>query len=75
VLVRKLAEVGDASGYRVDALREALASGGTAVSSPAAGRTSRLPKATGLPPGPNDAPGPGDDGPKPGSRKDGPPSG
>ena len=72
VLVRRLAEAGEASGYRVDGLREALASGAAAPSSPAAGRTSRLPKATGLPPGPKDA---SSDPPKPGSRKDGPPSG
>ena len=78
VLVRRLAEAGEASGYRVDGLREALASGAPAASSPAAGRTSRLPKATGLPPGPKDAsaaaPKPGSK-PKPGSSKDGPPSG
>ena len=36
VLVRRLAEAGEASGYRVDGLREALASGATAAS-PAAG--------------------------------------
>ena len=45
---------------------------GRHAASPAAGRTSRLPKATGLPPGPKDAP---SDAPKPASRKGGPPSG
>jgi glycosidase len=59
LLVRRLAEAGEASGYRLDALRVALA-GGTAPSSPAAGQTSRLPKATGLPPGPKDGPAGGD---------------
>jgi hypothetical protein len=67
VLVRRC----QAGGRRLlDGLREALASGATAT--PAAGRTSRLPKGTGLPPGPKDAP---SDAPKPTSRKGGPPSG
>ncbi len=72
VLVRRLAEAGEASGYRVDGLREALASGATAASSPAGGRASRLPKATGLPPGPK---GGASAAPKPDAGKDGPPSG
>jgi glycosidase len=57
VLERRLAEAGDASGYRVEGLREALAGGSTAgtAKSRSGAAASRLPKATGLPPGPKDA--------------------
>jgi hypothetical protein len=54
VLARRLAEAGEASGYQIDALRAQLA----APAKPsAASRSSkpRLPKATGLPPGPKPA--------------------
>ena len=51
VVLRRLAEAGVASGYRVDRLREALATGPDA-STPS--NTPRLPKATGLPSGPLD---------------------
>jgi hypothetical protein len=44
-------EAGEASGYRLDGLRAALASG----VAPGTATTPRLPKATGLPKGPLDA--------------------
>ena len=52
-VARRLLEAGEASGYRVDRLREALASG----VAPGTSSTPRLPRATGLPPGPLDAAG------------------
>jgi glycosidase len=53
VLERRLDEAGDASGYRVDRLREALAGKpGSAPTPNPTSRTPRLPKATALPPGP-----------------------
>ncbi len=61
VLMRRLAEAGEASGYRVDALREALEAGAAGTTPRAGGSPSRLPKATGLPPGPKDEPRAGDD--------------
>ena len=51
VLERTLLDAAAASGYRVDGLRAALA-GRAPVAAPAQGGTPRLPKATGLPPGP-----------------------
>jgi len=51
-VLRRLAEAGEASGYRVDRLREALAA---APDPSALASTPRLPKASGLPPGPIDA--------------------
>jgi len=48
-VARRLLEAGEASGYRVDRLREALASG----VAPGTSSTPRLPRATGLPPGPD----------------------
>jgi hypothetical protein len=55
-LVRRLREAAEASGYRVDRLREQLSgpvpSRDGAVPTPAPAATPRLPKATGLPPGP-----------------------
>jgi glycosidase len=50
-IARRLLEAGEASGYRVDRLREALASG----VAPGTSSSPRLPRATGLPPGPMDA--------------------
>ncbi|OGO59179.1 MAG: hypothetical protein A2V85_14170 [Chloroflexi bacterium RBG_16_72_14] len=62
VAARRLAEAAEASGYRVDRLREALAvatqrsSRGPAGTGAAPSTANlRLPKATGLPPGPPDA--------------------
>ena len=48
VVARQLLEAGEASGYRIDRLREALVSG----VAPGTSATPRLPRATGLPPGP-----------------------
>jgi hypothetical protein len=48
---RTLTEAGEASGYRVDGLRAALAGEGVA---PGSASTPRLPKMTGLPKGPVD---------------------
>ena len=50
VLERTLTDAAEASGYRVDGLREALGGGPRVV--PARTGPARLPKATGLPPGP-----------------------
>ncbi|MEW6223099.1 MAG: alpha-amylase family glycosyl hydrolase [Chloroflexota bacterium] len=55
VVLRRLAEAAEASGYRVDRLREALAAGApTPRPKGASSKPPRLPKATGLPPGPLD---------------------
>jgi len=51
IVARALTEAGEASGYRVDGLRAALA-GESAT--PGLSSTPRLPKATGLPKGPLD---------------------
>ena len=48
VVARQLLEAGEASGYRIDRLREALVAG----VAPGTSATPRLPRATGLPPGP-----------------------
>jgi hypothetical protein len=64
-LLRTLAETAEASGYRVDRLRAALAGGSPAGATKGArSKTPRLPAATGLPPGPRDA----KHGAEPGSR-------
>ena len=55
VVLRRLSEAAEAAGYRVDGLREALAAGAPAPRSKAtSSKPPRLPKATGLPPGPLD---------------------
>ena len=51
IVARALTEAGEASGYRVDGLRAALAGEGA---TPGPSSTPRLPKATGLPKGPLD---------------------
>ena len=53
VVARQLLEAGEASGYRIDRLREALVAG----VAPGTSATPRLPRATGLPPGPAGAAG------------------
>jgi glycosidase len=59
VVARRLLEAAETGGYRVDRIREALAgsaatraASGTSTPSTPPKRTPRLPKATGLPPGP-----------------------
>ena len=58
VLARRLADAGEASGYQVEALRAALAGPAKASGAKSAATKSRLPKATGLPPGPGRRKGP-----------------
>ena len=59
VLSHRLAEAAEASGYQVEGLRAALAEPATPSTAKASSTSSskpRLPKATGLPPGPKDSP-------------------
>ena len=55
VVLRRIADAADASGYRVDRLREALAGGTAGAGARPTTSKPRLPKATGLPTGPLDA--------------------
>ena len=67
VLARRLAEAADASGYQVEGLRAALVDPAKSpTAKPRAAAKPRLPRATGLPPGPR---------PATRARKDEPPSG
>ena len=67
VLARRLAEAGEASGYQVEGLRAALdGPAKSPTAKPSAAAKPRLPRATGLPPGPR---------PATRARKDKPPSG
>jgi hypothetical protein len=62
VVGRRLRAAGEASGYRVDRLRDALAAGDTGEAGDTTDdRAPRLPRATGLPRGPLDVPAMRDD--------------
>ena len=55
VLERRLLDAAEASGYRVDRLREAVADGTATTAASTGAGGPRLPNATGLPPGPTAA--------------------